>query len=62
MNFDASFEYYLKNAGIVSVGIFHKNIDNPVYRNSYTLRNTVYEGRTYCGSTYPGRKTRTPAA
>lgn len=47
MNFDATFEYYLKNAGIVSVGFFHKNIDNPVYGNSYTLRNTTYGGRTY---------------
>jgi TonB-dependent receptor len=47
MNFDASLEYYLRNAGIVSVGAFHKIIDNPVYRNSYTLNNTTYNGRNY---------------
>jgi TonB-dependent receptor len=47
MNFDVSAEYYLKNAGILSVGIFHKIIDNPVYRKSYVLTNTTYGGRNY---------------
>ncbi len=47
MNFDVSAEYYLKHAGILSVGVFHKSIDNPVYRNSYTLTNTTYGGRNY---------------
>ncbi len=47
MNFDASMEYYLKNAGIASVGVFHKVIDNPVYTNSYVLTDTTYEGRNY---------------
>jgi len=47
MNFDVSAEYYLRNAGIVSVGVFHKLIDNPVYTNRYTLNNTTYGGRTY---------------
>lgn len=47
MNFDVSAEYYLKNAGILSVGVFHKIIDNPVYRNSYILTNTTYGGRNY---------------
>lgn len=47
MNFDVSAEFYLKNAGIFSVGAFHKIIDNPVYRNSYVLSNTTYGGRNY---------------
>jgi len=47
MNFDVSLEYYLKNAGILSVGFFHKRIDNPVYTNSYLLTNTTYRGRNY---------------
>jgi TonB-dependent receptor len=47
MNFDVSAEYYLKGGSIVSVGVFHKIIDNPVYTNSYTLTNTTYEGRSY---------------
>lgn len=47
MNFDATVEYYLKNAGIVSVGVFHKRIDNPVYGSSTVLNNVTYNGRTY---------------
>ena len=47
MNFDASAEYYLKGAGVASVGLFHKIIDNPVYTNSYVLTNTTYDGRNY---------------
>lgn len=47
MNFDLSVEYYLPHAGILSVGAFHKSIDNPVYDNSTTFSNYVYEGRTY---------------
>lgn len=46
-NFDLSLEYYLKNNGLVSVGVFHKRIDNPVYQNAYTLNNTTYGGRNY---------------
>ncbi len=47
MNFDVSLEYYLENAGIVSLGFFHKNIENPVYTNSFQLLNTTYRGRNY---------------
>ncbi|MBA4137347.1 MAG: hypothetical protein C0518_08545 [Opitutus sp.] len=47
MNFDFSAEYYLKNAGILAVGVFHKVIENPVYNNRYTLNNTTYNGRNY---------------
>jgi TonB-dependent receptor len=46
-NLDVSAEYYLPSAGIVSVGLFRKDIANPVYRRSFTLNNTVYNGRTY---------------
>ncbi len=46
-NLDVSAEYYLSSAGIVSVGLFRKDIENPVYRRSFTLNNTVYNGRTY---------------
>jgi len=47
MNFDLSFEYYLPKAGIFSVGVFNKNIDNPVYGNQTTFTNTTFEGRNY---------------
>ncbi len=47
MNFDGSAEYYLAGGGIVSVGLFHKRIDNPVYSRAFTLTNTTYDGRNY---------------
>ena len=47
MNFDVSAEYYLKNAGILSVGVFHKQIDNPVYAQEFTQNNVTVDGRTY---------------
>ncbi len=47
MNFDVAAEYYLKSAGIVSVGLFRKRIENPVYRRSDTLFNTTYGGRNF---------------
>jgi TonB-dependent receptor len=47
MNFDFSFEYYLPNAGIFSIGVFHKMIDNPVYGNSSTFQNITIDGRNY---------------
>ncbi len=46
-NIDLAAEYYLPSAGIVSVGLFRKDLSNPVYRRSFTLANTVYNGRTY---------------
>lgn len=47
MNFDITVEYYLPNAGILSVGAFHKSIDNPIYGNQTTLSNVTLEGRNY---------------
>ncbi|MDP3073531.1 MAG: TonB-dependent receptor [Opitutaceae bacterium] len=46
-NLDVAAEYYLPSAGIISVGLFRKDIENPVYRRAFTLNNTVYNGRTY---------------
>lgn len=47
MNFDVSVEYYMPKNGVVSVGAFHKRIDNPVYNSSFTLTNTSFQGRNY---------------
>jgi TonB-dependent receptor len=47
MNWDLSVEYYLKNAGIVSVGAFRKDIDNPVFSRSYTLTNVTVDNIRY---------------
>lgn len=47
MNWDASLEYYFQSGGIVSVGVFHKDIDNPVYGASFTERDVTVDGRFY---------------
>lgn len=47
MNFDAAAEYYLSASGILSVGIFHKRIDNPIYSRGDLLENVTFEGRTF---------------
>ncbi len=31
MGFDLSFEYYLQPSGVVSLGVFYKDIDNPIF-------------------------------
>jgi TonB-dependent receptor len=46
-NFDASAEYYLRPAGILSVGLFHKKIDNPIYSRTINNVNVSFEGRQY---------------
>jgi TonB-dependent receptor len=47
MNFDASIEWYLEPAGILSGGIFYKDIDNPIFNRVQTLEDAVFEGRFY---------------
>jgi TonB-dependent receptor len=44
---DASAEWYFSKGGLVSVGVFAKFIDNPVYTQSFTLLDTSYGGRDY---------------
>jgi TonB-dependent receptor len=47
MNFDLAAEYYLSASGVVSVGLFHKRIDNPIYSRADLLENVTFEGRLY---------------
>lgn len=47
MNFDATLEYYLPGAGIISVGAFRKDIDNPVFSRSFTQTNVTIDNRRY---------------
>jgi TonB-dependent receptor len=47
MNYDASVEWYLEPAGILSGGIFYKDIDNPIFNRVQTLEDTEFEGRFY---------------
>jgi TonB-dependent receptor len=46
MNFDVTAEYYLRNAGIAAVSVFHKRIDNPIYSRVATLGGTTGDGVT----------------
>jgi TonB-dependent receptor len=43
-NFDLGAERYLSSLGIVSAGVFHKNINNFIYDNVY---NDVFNGESY---------------
>jgi TonB-dependent receptor len=42
MGFDFSYEYYLEPSGIVSIGAFYKDIDNPIYTES--TQNVTFRG------------------
>jgi TonB-dependent receptor len=44
LNFDVAAEYYLASGGIVSVSLFHKRVDNPIYQVLETRTNTIYNG------------------
>lgn len=47
MNFDLAVEYYLKNSGILSLGVFHKEIDNPVFARSTFETDVTVDGRRF---------------
>jgi TonB-dependent receptor len=47
MNFDVSVEWYTRPAGLVSLAVFHKEIDNPIYTEVTELEDTEYEGRFF---------------
>lgn len=44
LNFDLAYEYYLPAGGVISLGAFHKRIDNPIYQFREDLENTVHNG------------------
>ena len=46
-NFDASAEYYPSTGGQLSVGLFQKVIDNPIYTFRSTEQNVDYDGRRF---------------
>ncbi len=43
-NYDLSLEWYGRRAGVISVAAFRKEIKDPIYSYSETLRNTTYQG------------------
>jgi TonB-dependent receptor len=47
MNIDVAAEYYLSASGVVSVGFFHKRIENPVYTRSDLLENVTFDGLAF---------------
>jgi TonB-dependent receptor len=47
MNFDATVEWYLQPAGILSAGLFYKDIDDPIFLRVQTLEEVDFEGRFY---------------
>ena len=46
-NADAAAEWYFARGALLSVGVFAKFIRNPIFTQSYTQFNTVYDGQTY---------------
>lgn len=46
-NYDFSLEYYLKSGGLISGGVFFKNIENQIFRNQYTENNVEFAGHTF---------------
>lgn len=46
-NYDVSAEYYPSTGGQLSIGYFHKVIDDPIYTFRSTERNVTYDGRFF---------------
>jgi TonB-dependent receptor len=42
LNFDLSYEYYLQSGGVLTVGVFQKEIDNPIYTFSSEEDDVIY--------------------
>ena len=47
VNYDFALEYYLPNKGILSIGLFNKSIDNPIYTQSIATTNGTFAGQTF---------------
>ena len=47
INLDSAVEYYPNKDSLFSVGVFYKNIDNPIYVTQFTATNGTYGGVTY---------------
>jgi len=46
-NFDLSFEYYLESGGILSAGLFYKDIDNPIFFRTESFEEILFDGRFF---------------
>ncbi|HEU4484304.1 MAG TPA: TonB-dependent receptor [Povalibacter sp.] len=46
-NYDLAMEWYLEPAGLLSAGVFYKDIKNPIFTRIQTLEDIDFEGRSY---------------
>jgi len=46
-NFDLALEWYTESGGVMSVGLFYKDVDNPIYETVNVLEEEEFEGRFY---------------
>lgn len=46
-NFDATAEWYFAQGGLLSAGVFHKRIKDPIYGFDETLADVTIDGRTF---------------
>jgi TonB-dependent receptor len=46
-NYDLAVEWYLQPAGLLSAGLFYKDIENPIFTRIQTLEDVNFEGRFY---------------
>ncbi|MDV6329744.1 TonB-dependent receptor [Asticcacaulis sp. 201] len=50
VNLDAGFEHYFGRKGMVSVAVFHKSIDDPIFVTGRTANNELINGTVYNGA------------
>jgi TonB-dependent receptor len=46
-NYDLTLEWYTENGGLLSAGVFMKDIDNPIFTRVQDLEDVDFEGRFY---------------
>jgi TonB-dependent receptor len=46
-NYDVALEWYLEPAGLLSAGVFYKDIENPIFNRIQVLEDAEFEGRFY---------------
>lgn len=47
MNYDVAVEWYLEPAGLLSAGLFYKDIENPIFNRIQIFEGEVFDGRSY---------------
>ncbi len=50
LNVDGTIEYYLPNQGVIAVGAFYKNIDDPIYTETISVTNGTFGGIAVAGA------------